>query len=111
MDNKPCGQDLFDGRSHDTIAQNIANVIANNNVKVIGIDGGWGSGKSNMVDLIKDKLNKLDKNKYYFFIYDAWGHQMDFQRRTILENLTGFLVDDAGILGKEKSNAKLEALF
>jgi hypothetical protein len=27
--NKPCGQDLFAGRSHDTIAQNIANVIAN----------------------------------------------------------------------------------
>ena len=111
LDNKPCGQDLFDGRSHDTIAQNIANVIANNNVKVIGIDGGWGSGKSNMVDLIKDKLNKLDKNKYYFFIYDAWGHQMDFQRRSILENLTGFLVDDAGILGKEKWNAKLLQLL
>ena len=111
LENKPCGQDLFAGKSHNTIAQNIANVLANNNAKIIGIDGGWGSGKSNMVDLIKDKLNELDKNKYHFFIYDAWGHQMDFQRRSILENLTGFLVDDAGILGKEKWNAKLLQLL
>ena len=26
--------------------------------------------------------------KFHFFTYDAWGHQTDLQRRTILEELT-----------------------
>ncbi|MBR6161463.1 MAG: ATP/GTP-binding protein [Bacteroidales bacterium] len=108
LDNKPCEQDLFEGKSHDAIAQNIANLLVNNDAKIIGIDGGWGAGKSNMVYLIK---NKLDRNKFHFFIYDAWGHQTDFQRRSILENLTGFLVDDAKILDKEKWNSKLLQLL
>lgn len=108
LDNKPCGKDLFEGKSHETIAQNIVNIIENNNSKIIGIDGGWGSGKSNMVNLIKDKL---DKNKFHFFIYDAWGHQTDFQKRSILENLTGFLVDEAKILKKDKWNGRLLQLL
>lgn len=108
LDNKPCGKDLFEGKSHETIAQNIVNVIENNNSKIIGIDGGWGSGKSNMVNLIKDKL---DKNKFHFFIYDAWGHQTDFQKRSILENLTGFLVDEAKILKKDNWNGRLLQLL
>ncbi len=108
LDNKPCGKDLFEGKSHETIAQNIVNVIENNNSKIIGIDGGWGSGKSNMVNLIKDKLNK---NKFHFFIYDAWGHQTDFQKRSILENLTGYLVDEAKILNKDKWNGRLLQLL
>ena len=108
LENKPCGQDLFEGKSHDTIAQNIANLLINKTAKIIGIDGGWGAGKSNMVYLIK---NKLDPNKFHFFIYDAWGYQTDFQRRSILENLTSFLVDEAKILDKKKWNAKLLQLL
>ncbi len=88
LDNKPCGQDLFIGKSHDSVAKNIANIIANNSSNIIGIDGGWGSGKSNMVDLVRKKLNS---EKYHFFIYDAWGHQEDLQRRSILEELTSQL--------------------
>lgn len=107
LDNKPCGKDLFEGNSHEIIAQNIVNVIDNSNSKIIGIDGGWGSGKSNMVNLIK---GKLDNNKFHFFIYDAWGHQTDFQRRSILENLTSFLVDEEKIL-KDKWNGKLLQLL
>ena len=90
IDNKPCGQDLFEGKSHESVAQNIANIIANNKANIIGIDGGWGSGKSNMVKLVKDKLNT---DNYHFFIYDAWGHQEDSQRRSILEELTGQLTN------------------
>ena len=98
LDNKPCKEDLFEGKSHETIAQKIANLIEKDQAKVIGIDGGWGSGKSNMIHLIE---SKLDNKKYHFFIYDAWGFQTDFQRRSILENLTGFLIDEKHILKKE----------
>jgi len=111
LDNKPCGQDLFEGKSHNAIAKNIANVLATSSDKIIGIDGGWGSGKSNMVNIIKEELEKKEKNKFHFYIYDAWGYQTDFQRRSILENLTSFLIDEAKILDKEKWNAKLLQLL
>ncbi len=107
----PCGQDLFKGNSHSLVAQNIANIIANNRAKIIGIDGGWGAGKSNMVKLVKDILFKIDSKKYHFFIYDAWGHQTDFQRRSILENLTSFLVDEEKLLNKKVWNARLLQLL
>lgn len=108
LDNKPCKEDLFKGQSHKKIAQNIANLIKKDEAKVIGIDGGWGSGKSNMIHLIE---SELDNKKYHFFIYDAWGCQTDFQRRSILENLTGFLIDEKHILKKEKWKGRLLQLL
>lgn len=113
LDNKPCKEDLFKGQSHKKIAQNIANVLENNNVKIIGIDGGWGSGKSNMVYLLKDILEKTNPNKYRLFIYDAWGHQEDLCRRSILEELTESLTDETqkAILNNNKWKEKLNNLL
>ena len=115
LDNKPCGKDLFDRQSHESVAQNIANIIASNKANIIGIDGGWGSGKSNMVDLVR---KKLDSEKYHFFIYDAWGHQEDLQRRSILEELTGQLTngdkrgkDKKAVLENKKWERKLKKLL
>lgn len=113
LNNKPCKDDLFKGQSHKKIAQNIANVLENNNVKIIGIDGGWGSGKSNMVYLLKDILEKTNPNKYRLFIYDAWGHQEDLCRRSILEELTESLTDETqkAILNNNKWKEKLNNLL
>ena len=61
--------------------------------RIIGIEGIWGSGKSNVVKMLERELS----DDYYFFEYDAWGHQEDLQRRSILELLTSKLIDD-GIL-------------
>lgn len=112
LDNKPCGQDLFEGKSHETIAKNIATILKNGAAKIIGLDGGWGSGKSNMVDII---MKDLDHNACHFFIYDAWGHQEDLQRRSILEELTQFLTqNDNGhkaILNNVKWTNKLKGLL
>lgn len=112
LTNKLCEQDLFESGSHDSIAQNIANILETGCVKIVGLDGGWGSGKSNMVSIIKNKLNpETTSSKYHFFIYDAWGHQTDFQRRSILENLTSYLIDDAKIINHKKWNGRLLQLL
>ena len=79
LENQPCGEDLFEGKSHEKIATQIANLLQNNDtINAIGIDGGWGSGKSNLVKLVK---KYLDEEQYHFLIYDAWGFQTDFQRK------------------------------
>lgn len=90
----PCNDDLFEGGAHRKLAKEIsAEICRDGNCTIIGIDGGWGSGKSNLVGMIQKELsNGFNGGKYHFFTYDAWGHQTDLQRRTILEELTSDLV-------------------
>lgn len=96
LSNFPCGEDKFEGHSHQHIANQIANVLRNDqSCRIVGIEGGWGTGKSNLVQLIKKNLesNSQDK-KFKFFTYDAWGHITDLQKRSILEELTESLKED-----------------
>ena len=96
----PIGQDLLEGRAHEQIAKHIASLIKSNNAenKLLGLDGAWGSGKSNLIKILKSKLSET----HHFFIYDAWGHQEDLQRRSFLEELTRNLCDQKVIDGWEK---------
>lgn len=95
--NQPLGEDLFENKSQEKIATVISEKIINEpDFKIIGIDGEWGSGKSNLVRLIEKKLEKTHK----FFIYDVWGHQEDEQRKSILVELTDFIKSEKDLLKK-----------
>lgn len=97
--NKPCGIDKFEGKSQERLTNAIANHIVSidvnkNNVglsRIIGLEGGWGVGKSNVIKQLKDHKDII--NSYYLFEYDAWGHQEDLQRRAFLETLTNDLIN------------------
>ncbi len=107
INNSPCGEDLFEGKSQQKIATNICNIIkTEKKCNIIGIDGGWGSGKSNLVKQIENILYLED---YHFFIYDAWGHQEDLQRRSFLEELTENLTQKS--LVKDVWKLKLKKLL
>lgn len=110
----PCNDDLFEGGAHRKLAIEISDEIRNDdNCTIIGIDGGWGSGKSNLVGMIQKELSSgMNDGKYHFFTYDAWGHQTDLQRRTILEELTSDLVKgQTPILNENSWNDSLENLL
>lgn len=85
LSDKPEGIDSFQSQAHSKIVNVIADIIKKDEIKLIGLEGEWGSGKSNIVKLLE---NKLSKEEYIFYTYDAWGHQEDLQRRSFLENLT-----------------------
>ena len=85
LSDKPTGIDTFQSQAHTKIATAITEVIKEDKIKLIGLEGEWGSGKSNIIKLIEKNLNE---NGYIFYTYDAWGHQEDLQRRSFLENLT-----------------------
>lgn len=107
---KPAGKDYFEGHSQDRLAHCVCDYVrridtqstgegqaVNSMPRIIGLEGGWGSGKSNVVRMID---GELAKNGYYTFIYDAWGHQEDLQRRSILETMTSHLIDKQVLQGK-----------
>lgn len=121
LSNEPCREDAFEGHSHQHIAEQLIRIIKNDTDRhIIGIEGGWGSGKSNLISLVNKGLNG-DKvyddgydhksSTYPFFVYDAWGHQADYQRRAILEELTHDLTIEKKILDEKKWKKKLEELL
>lgn len=121
LSNEPCRKDAFEGHSHQHIADQIVRIIKEDADRhIIGIEGGWGSGKSNLISLVNKGLNGdtvYDKgfnhkaSTFPFFVYDAWGHQVDYQRRAILEELTHDLTLEKKILDKAKWETKLQELL
>lgn len=103
ISNHPKGEDLFDGKSQERLASAIATHIEESDSckttilsRLIGLEGKWGSGKSNAIQILEDKL----KGSYTFFTFDAWGNQEDLQRRSILELLTKHLIVKEKLAGK-----------
>jgi uridine kinase len=108
LSNQPCGKDLFASGPQNKIAESIVHHIHNNltDSNLIGLDGDWGSGKSNVVSIIKKMLGK----GYHLFVYDAWSHQEDLQRRSFLEELTENL-QEKEIVDQEKWKKNLKELL
>lgn len=105
----PIGEDLFEGKSQDKIADAIIEYFSEYSYsgKIIGLDGGWGSGKSNVINIIDKRVNEnvSKKEGKYVFTFDAWGHQEDNMRRAILEELTEELISTKDeVLKNDNSN-------
>ena len=102
----PCGEDLFVGQAHQKTAEQIAQkILGAKKSLMIGIEGSWGSGKSNLITMIEKELHKKDESKAakaIFFNYDAWGHQNDMPRRAMLEELTSKIVQTTQALKEGK---------
>ena len=109
----PSGEDCFEGHSQEKLAHSVCNYIklqdagdVDNDTskkqektimpRILGIEGSWGSGKSNVVNMIE---RELSKDGYFTFTYDAWGHQEDLQRRSILETLAINLINNGVLQG------------
>ena len=113
IQDKPQGVDKFDGASQEALSKAIAKHIKDNDSlpkddclpRIIGIEGVWGAGKSNVVKLIEKHLQE-DNSGYFFFEYDAWGNQEDLQRRSLLEQLTDKLVNDKILIGHTTISTK-----
>lgn len=100
ISNTPEGKDFFEGKSQHLVANAIFDTInsCSKLPHIIGLEGDWGSGKSNVIK----QLNTIDNfdESYCLFTYDAWGHQEDLQRRSILEVLTTELIKKEYLVGK-----------
>lgn len=114
LSNAPSGEDLFEGKSQEVIANVIAEELENNAnqehrgqcQKMIGIEGCWGSGKSNLIKIVEKKIREKNSKKFHFFLYDVWGHQEDLQRKAILNELVDFLIKEKVVKNCDVENDK-----
>ncbi len=113
LSSRPSGIDLYEGKSQERLANAIKDHIVgiDNSTKeggqpviprIIGLEGSWGCGKSNVVKNMEGMMS----NDYIFFTYDAWGNQEDLQRRSVLEHLTERLINEGGAI-KEETRIKV----
>ncbi|WP_417854625.1 P-loop NTPase fold protein [Xanthomarina gelatinilytica] len=112
ISSSPSGEDLFEGKSHEKISNTIFELIKEKSLpnNVVGIEGKWGSGKSNVVSILNKKFNKISSD-YFFFTYDAWGHQEDLTRRTFLEELISSLKGEKKFKGNIDWTQELNKLL
>jgi hypothetical protein len=79
--------DSFPDSTHEGVASQIHNIINHSSKGLtIGVEGAWGSGKSTVVNILKNKLKK-DDDETLVFAFDAWAHEGDPLRRIFLESL------------------------
>ena len=72
---------------HERVADAIADLISSpdgRQVKMIGLEGGWGMGKSTVINFLKYKFP--DDGMTSFHVFDTWSHEGDPLRRTFLES-------------------------
>lgn len=74
---------------------------------MIGVEGGWGAGKTTVINLLRAELS--DNKLVRLAIFDAWAHEGDPLRRTYLESLIADLCEYEWI-AKEKWQRALEEL-
>ena len=92
--------------SHGRVADAIVDVVRKEvGGKSIGLEGGWGSGKSTIVRLVRDRLTGDSNDEHEVFVFDTWAHQGDPLRRTFLENL---ISQAKGWKGVDKKKWKLK---
>lgn len=83
----PSDVDVFG--SHQRLAEALGGMIMDDTTgKAIALIGGWGSGKSTVVNLLTSFLNKKSAGNVRVFLFDAWAHEGDPLRRSFLERLT-----------------------
>ena len=106
--NEPSGVDAFPDGSAQLVANRITEQLRNptkmfrtdgtalnNPVLLMGLNGAWGSGKSNVLGLVRRNFEGAeDQSKFIFFEYDCWRYRLDLSRKMFLEELVDNLCDE-----------------
>jgi hypothetical protein len=106
LEDRSPDEDAFGG--HEKVSNAIYELIEDEKEggKAIALSGGFGSGKSTVIEFLKRIFNKKEKEKQTvhetgIFVFDAWEHQGDPLRRAFIEEYVSFLENNEWIKGGE----------
>ena len=109
LSDEPTTEDTFGG-PHKRLATAIVDLISKEDGgKAIGLEGGWGAGKSTVVNLVSRGLEEDGNGNTCVAVFDVWAHQGDPLRRTFLEQLIRH-VQDASWVRRDSWNERVEDL-
>ena len=117
LSNEPGGIDQLNGGAQFRLAERLAEEICRpstiydsegkccGNAVVLAIEGGWGTGKSNVVRMFEQSIGQVKgsaagKECVTFVNYDLWAHRQELTRKSILESIVTALTDKRKILPK-----------
>lgn len=108
LSDAPAESDAFGG--HEGVARAIAEVVqTEDGGKSIGLEGGWGAGKSTIVTLTSKMLAQTKVPDFEVAVFDIWAHQGDPLRRTYLENLITH-IQETGWVSRKKWDQRIAEL-
>ncbi len=84
-------RDELEENPHENVAKSIFKLINSEEKAItIGLEGTWGSGKSSVISMLREKI-KSEKILIPVFQFDAWAHEGDPLRRIFLESFIVFI--------------------
>ena len=78
----PASSDHLAG--HSAVARGLRATVEGEGAGLLAVVGGFGSGKSTVVELFQSRSGAEDAPDARVVIYDAWSHQADALRRSLL---------------------------
>lgn len=111
LDDRTPEKDAFGG--HERVAKAIYELIQEEEEggKAIALSGGFGSGKSTVIEFLKRIFSSKEKQTGHetgIFVFDAWEHQGNPLRRAFIEKYIDFLRNEIEWSGKNEWKEELE---
>lgn len=97
----PADSDLFKGGSHQNVADRMAEVIKEQDINILGLEGELGSGKSTIIHFLKKSLSA----EYTFIDFDAEIYHYGNTKKALIE-----VIHDGLSESKDANKANLEKL-
>jgi len=111
IEDNPTKNDAFSGGGHRRVADSLSRTISELDSRdaVIGLEGGWGAGKSSVIEMAQDKLVSLkDGKEYYVMTFDLWANQSLYFRRSFLEQFVAWALQEKELSNTNKKRDDLE---
>jgi len=97
----PADSDLFKGGSHQNVADRMAEVIKEQEINILGLEGELGSGKSTIIHFLKKSLSP----EYTFIDFDAEIYHYGNTKKALIE-----VIHDGLSESKDANKGNLEKL-
>ncbi|RSV87663.1 hypothetical protein EGH55_20750 [Klebsiella aerogenes] len=78
----PSEYDIFEGQQHEHVARKMSEVIVTENIKIIGLEGCLGSGKSTIIHFVKKHLKD---SQFRFIEFDAELYHFGTTKKALID--------------------------